>query len=152
MQFQFASSFRPSLKITTLKRTRKLSPTIGTNTKRVRQLPKNDMIVFAATSIHFNSEKLSDRVFIEPLNSRQSQNTNVRAKAHHLVSISHGIQMSQKIEYQNACFKNPFIDVFYHQSLERHPGHTARAPPFTRGGRVRTGDRLTRTVFLILKE
>ncbi len=21
----------------------------------------------------------------------------------------------------------PFIDVFYHQSSERHPGHTARA-------------------------
>ncbi len=39
--------------------------------------------------------------------------------------------------------KNPFIDVFYHQSSERHPGHTARAPPFTRGGRVRTGDQTT---------
>ena len=39
--------------------------------------------------------------------------------------------------------KNPFIDVFYHQSLERHPGHTARAPPFSRGGRVQTGDQTT---------
>ncbi len=37
----------------------------------------------------------------------------------------------------------PFIDVFYHQSSERHPGHTARAPPIMHGGRVRTGDRTT---------
>jgi hypothetical protein len=39
--------------------------------------------------------------------------------------------------------KYPFIDVFYHQSSERHPGHTARAPPIMRGGRVRTGDQTT---------
>jgi hypothetical protein len=39
--------------------------------------------------------------------------------------------------------KISFIDVFYHQSSERHPGHTARAPPITRGGRVRTGDQTT---------
>ncbi len=41
--------------------------------------------------------------------------------------------------------KIPFIDVFYHQSSERHPGHTARAPPLSRGGRVRTGDQTTAT-------
>jgi hypothetical protein len=39
--------------------------------------------------------------------------------------------------------KNPFIDVFYHQSSERHPGHTTRAQPLSRGGRVRTGDQTT---------
>jgi hypothetical protein len=39
--------------------------------------------------------------------------------------------------------KPPFIDVFYHQSSEQHPGHTARAPPITRGGRVRTGNQTT---------
>jgi hypothetical protein len=42
-----------------------------------------------------------------------------------------------------SSIQNPFIDVFYHQSSERHPGHTARAPPFTRGGRVRPGDQTT---------
>jgi hypothetical protein len=39
--------------------------------------------------------------------------------------------------------KIPFIDVFYHQSLERHPGHNARAPPITHGDRVRNGDQTT---------
>jgi hypothetical protein len=39
--------------------------------------------------------------------------------------------------------KIPFIDIFYHQSSERHPGHTARAPPLSRGGKVRTGDQTT---------
>jgi hypothetical protein len=29
--------------------------------------------------------------------------------------------------------KIPCIDVFYHQSSEQHPGHTARAPPISRG-------------------
>ncbi len=29
--------------------------------------------------------------------------------------------------------KIPFIDLFYHQSSKRHPGHTAMAPPITRG-------------------
>jgi hypothetical protein len=43
----------------------------------------------------------------------------------------------------NGYKKNPFIDVFYHQSSERHPGHIARALPYTRGGRVRTGDQTT---------
>jgi hypothetical protein len=33
-----------------------------------------------------------------------------------------------------------FIDVLYHQYLERHPGYTTRAPPLSRGGRVQTGD------------
>ncbi len=43
----------------------------------------------------------------------------------------------------NRSCKIPFIDVFYHQSLALHPGHTARAPPLSHGGRVRTGDQTT---------
>jgi hypothetical protein len=39
--------------------------------------------------------------------------------------------------------QTPFIVVFYHQSSERHPGHTARAQPITRWGKVRTGDQTT---------
>ena len=33
-----------------------------------------------------------------------------------------------------------FIDVFYHQVRNGIQGHTTRAPPLSRGGRVRTGD------------
>ena len=33
-----------------------------------------------------------------------------------------------------------FIDVFYHQIRNGIRGYTARAPPLSRGGRVRTGD------------
>ena len=39
--------------------------------------------------------------------------------------------------------KNPFIDVFYHQSSEQHPGQTAGALPLSRKGRVRSGDQTT---------
>jgi hypothetical protein len=39
--------------------------------------------------------------------------------------------------------KIPFFYVLYHQSSERYPGHTARAPPLSRGGRVQTGDQTT---------
>jgi hypothetical protein len=42
------------------------------------------------------------------------------------------------------AYKNPFIDVLYHQSSERHPGHTARAPPFTRGAKMGHFGRKTR--------
>jgi hypothetical protein len=35
-----------------------------------------------------------------------------------------GKNISDSISY-TIKKKNPFIDVFYHQSSERHPGHTA---------------------------
>jgi hypothetical protein len=54
------------------------------------------------------------------------------------------LNFSQNLKIEQVFYlKKPFIDVFYHQSSERHPGHTARAPPITRGGWVRSGDPTT---------
>jgi hypothetical protein len=44
--------------------------------------------------------------------------------------------------HKSLILKKNNPDVFYHQSSERYPGHTARAPPITRGGRVRTGEQI----------
>ena len=42
----------------------------------------------------------------------------------------------------NIAKKKSFIDVFYHQIRNGIQGYTTRAPPISRGGRVRTGDQL----------